>query len=373
VGTYAGARLIGRRDHWTSLSFGAGLNARGAMEIIIATIGLNLGILTQDMFSIIVLMAMTTSLMAPPALRWVLRRVTPGEEEAKRLRREELASGSLVANIHRVLLPVRQRELNNGAVQTIEAHVLDKIGAKTALSLTLLNVAQPGKRSSGIEFLNELAPYFSQRELLRKAVENTEPEKAILEEARKDYDLMVFGASEERTDSDIVFTHLVDHLVRFARCPTIVIRGQRVQPDWNPRRILVPTNGSRAARNAAELGFALASEDEDEIFILHVVADDTSDYFLDTESKMLENELDIGRQVVNELRELGQLQGVHTSADIRVGNIPEAIILDFAREQKMDLIILGTDVRPGSSRLFLGPRVERILKNAHCPVIVFNS
>src|SRR5690606_25658936 len=38
VGTYLGARLIGRRDHWTALSFGAGLNARGAMEIIIATI-----------------------------------------------------------------------------------------------------------------------------------------------------------------------------------------------------------------------------------------------------------------------------------------------------------------------------------------------
>lgn len=65
LGTYAGARLIGRRDHWTALAFGAGMNARGAMEIIIATIGLRLGILTQDTFSMIVLMAMTTSLMAP--------------------------------------------------------------------------------------------------------------------------------------------------------------------------------------------------------------------------------------------------------------------------------------------------------------------
>jgi len=74
AGTYAGARLIGRRDHWTALALGAAMNARGAMEIIVATIGLSLGILTQEMFSIIVVMAMTTSLMAPTALRWALRR-----------------------------------------------------------------------------------------------------------------------------------------------------------------------------------------------------------------------------------------------------------------------------------------------------------
>ena len=88
---------------------------------------------------------------------------------------------------------------------------------------------------------------------------------------------------------------------------------------------------------------------------------------------MLEKQLDVGRQIVTELRELGQLRGTQTNADIQIGSDPETIILDVAREQQMDLIILGTDVRPGSTRLFLGPRVERILKLAPCPVIVFNS
>src|SRR5690606_40305042 len=64
--------------------------ARGAMEIIVATIGLQVGILTQDMFSIIVLMAMATSLMAPPALRWTLSKVVPEEQELERLRQEEI-------------------------------------------------------------------------------------------------------------------------------------------------------------------------------------------------------------------------------------------------------------------------------------------
>jgi nucleotide-binding universal stress UspA family protein len=373
IGTYAGARLIGNRDHWTALSFGAGLNARGAMGIIIATIGLNLNILLQDMFSILVLMAIITSLMAPPALRWVLKRVEPGEEEIKRLRQEELAAQSLVANIHRVLLPMRQREKAGSAVQTIEAHVLEKIGEKTDLSVTLLNVVEPGKRINGMAFLEELGKFFSQKELLKKAVENTNPANVILDEVHKDYDLLVFGASEESKGSHVVFTSLVDYLVRLAPCPTMVVQGKRVQPGWNPKRILVPTNGSVAARHAAELGFAVASDEGDEVVILHVVIDNTSRYFLDADGEMFEKQLEIGQQMVNELRELGQVRSVKTSTDIRVETDPETIILNIAQEYNMDLIILGTDVRPGSERLFLGPRVERILKNAPCPVIVFNS
>jgi nucleotide-binding universal stress UspA family protein len=34
---------------------------------------------------------------------------------------------------------------------------------------------------------------------------------------------------------------------------------------------------------------------------------------------------------------------------------------------------LGTGLRSGSDRLFLGPRVEHILDNASCPVVVINS
>jgi nucleotide-binding universal stress UspA family protein len=39
----------------------------------------------------------------------------------------------------------------------------------------------------------------------------------------------------------------------------------------------------------------------------------------------------------------------------------------------MDLIILGTNIRAGTERLYMGSRVERILNQAHCPVIVVNS
>ena len=372
VGAYAGSRLFDKRDHWTALAFGVALNARGALEIIIATIGLNLGILTPEMFSIIVLMAMTTSLMAPAGLRWILRHVQPGEEEARRLHLEALAEDSVIANVHRVLLPVRRRAPEGRVIQTIEAHVLEKIGAKTDLSLTLFNVAEPGGRAGSLAYLQELSQMFSQRELLRKVIEGPSPADAILDEVEKDYDLLVLGSSGD-SGATHVFTPLVDSVVRLAPCPTMIVRGKRVQPDWNPKHFLVPTNGSAAARHAAELGFALASDKNDEVLLLHVVIDNTSRYFLDADGEAFERELEVGQQMVAELQELGQARGVETRKLIQVGVDPVPVILNAAREYNIDLIILGTDLRPGSQRLFLGPRVERILKYAGCPVIVIND
>ncbi|GIK57015.1 MAG: universal stress protein [Chloroflexi bacterium] len=370
VGTYLGARVIGRRDHWTSLSFGAGLNARGAMEIIIATIGLNLGILSQDMFSIIVIMAMTTSLMAPPALRWVLKRVKPEEQELKRLRQEEMAVGSLIANIHRVLLPMRQRP-GGGAVQTIEAQLLRKLGQNLNLSVTLLTIAAKGQRAGGQTYLNELSPLFDEHELVKKVLEGDHAAEFILDEAHKDYDLMVLGASEENRGTDVLFTPLVDYLVRLAPCPTMIVQGRRVQSDWAPRRILIPTNGSQAAQQAADLGFALATNGE-EVIILHVVVEGKSNYSPDASGEMLERQLAIGWHMVDELRQRAEAREVKADTEVRVGLDPETMIMAVAREKGADLIILGTDVRPGTDRLFLGPGVDRILKGSPCPVVVLN-
>ncbi len=372
LGTYAGARFIARRDHWTALSFGAGLNARGAMEIIVASIGLHLHVLTQDTFSMIVVMAMATSLMAPAALRWVLERVEPGEEEIRRLRQEELTQGSLLARVHRVLLPVRLRD-DGGAVRTIDAYLLQRLWPKSDLSITLLNVATSGERARTAQFLDELGALFPEREVVKKVVESSDAADAILDEAQKDYDLLVLGATE-RMRSDVLFTPLVDYLVRVAPCATLVVQGQAsLRPDWSPRRILVPTNGTVTARRAAEIGFALAASGDEEVIILNVVSHDGTAYGRELRLGALERQLGSGYQIVQELCTLGDSLGVRTKAEVHLGAEPDRVILELAEKSGAQLIIIGTNVRPGSDRLFLGPRVERILHSATCPVVVVNA
>ncbi len=52
------------------VTLGAGMNGRGAVEIIIAQIGLSMGLIGPDIFSILVVMAITTTAMVPLFLKW---------------------------------------------------------------------------------------------------------------------------------------------------------------------------------------------------------------------------------------------------------------------------------------------------------------
>ncbi len=385
VGTYVGARWIGGRDHWTSLAMGAGMNARGAMEIIIATIGLGLGILSQDMFSIIVLMAMVTSLMAPPALRWALARVVPEEQEIERLKQEELASDSLIAQVRRVLLPVRRRPDGLAGVHHIEAHVVARLAARAPVSLTLLTATAEKNKAAGLKFLETVRLEFTAEEVAVKAVVTDEPPVAILEEAAKNYQLLMLGATEGPTVTDeALFSPVMDDLIRLAPCPTVIVHAGGHRP-WPPRRILVPTSGTASARHAAEVAFAMASEPGEEVLVVTVAAPaepapaPASRFRFFSRlarptpaSTERTRELEARRQIAESLAERGRAQGAGARAILEVGT-PEEVILAIAVREGVDLIVMGTDVKPGPDRLFLGPRVERILRDAPCPVIVVNA
>jgi Kef-type K+ transport system membrane component KefB len=70
---WAAARLTGQ-DNATALGLGALMNARGLMELIIINIGLQRGIIKPALFSILVLMAIVTTLIASPLFEWVYGR-----------------------------------------------------------------------------------------------------------------------------------------------------------------------------------------------------------------------------------------------------------------------------------------------------------
>lgn len=73
VACYAAARLCGE-DNSTALGIGALMNSRGLMELIIINIGLQKGIIGPTLFSMLVLMAVVTTMMASPLFELVYGR-----------------------------------------------------------------------------------------------------------------------------------------------------------------------------------------------------------------------------------------------------------------------------------------------------------
>jgi mannitol/fructose-specific phosphotransferase system IIA component (Ntr-type) len=76
LGAVTGARWGGmeRREAW---AVGYAMNARGAMEIILGLLALEAGVIGQRLFVALVVMAIVTSAMSGPLMRWVLRQRQP--------------------------------------------------------------------------------------------------------------------------------------------------------------------------------------------------------------------------------------------------------------------------------------------------------
>jgi Kef-type K+ transport system membrane component KefB len=72
------ARLAGQRWRESAI-IGALMNARGLMELILLNIGLERGVITPTLFTVLVLMAIVTTGMASPLYRWLDRNGRAGE------------------------------------------------------------------------------------------------------------------------------------------------------------------------------------------------------------------------------------------------------------------------------------------------------
>jgi Kef-type K+ transport system membrane component KefB/nucleotide-binding universal stress UspA family protein len=385
LGAYLGSWASGL-SHWERLAMGSGMNARGAMEIIVATVGLSLGILTIEMYSIIVMVAIVTSLMAPPMLRWCLGRVKMGEQEAKRLETEAVNASSFIRQIRRIMLVTRSAHSVD-----LPAQLIGYLSHEQPIECTAIYVRPQaihtawyqawGGRARRYARVGSLALARIARplRLLKgprpelKLISDPHPAEQVLVEADRDYELIVLGENRRGADSETLLGGIVDEVVRKAPCPTLIVReppGGAGKPEpfrvWSPKKILVPTVGTEYSKNAVELAAVLAASTQAALTIVHISRTDAND--IDTN---LPREL--GDQIVAREAERGRKFGATINTIVLEGARPEELILSLAREGEYDLIVIGSSLRAVSARAFFGHRVESMLKNAHCPVVILSA
>jgi Kef-type K+ transport system membrane component KefB/mannitol/fructose-specific phosphotransferase system IIA component (Ntr-type) len=96
LGSRFGSGPAGGRFGWReATAIGFGMNARGAMGIILAEIARDAGLLKDQLFVALVVMALATSLMSGPAMKWLLYREEAEEDVVTLLRR-----GAFVSELH---------------------------------------------------------------------------------------------------------------------------------------------------------------------------------------------------------------------------------------------------------------------------------
>jgi Kef-type K+ transport system membrane component KefB len=80
IGCGIGALHLGRMD---MLRVGVGMVPRGEVGMVVAQIGLSLGVITKPLYAVVVLMTVVTTLVAPPMLKYAYRDCQPGLAEEK--------------------------------------------------------------------------------------------------------------------------------------------------------------------------------------------------------------------------------------------------------------------------------------------------
>jgi len=127
VGAFAGARLQ-RVPPRQSAVLATLMNTRGLTEIVILTVGLQLGVLDGELFSLMVVMAIVTTVMAGPLLSWIYprRRIERDIAEA-----EQAALG--VTDAYRVAVVVPEPSSAAGRVEL----GLDLVGGRRPAELVL--------------------------------------------------------------------------------------------------------------------------------------------------------------------------------------------------------------------------------------------
>ncbi|MDZ8186559.1 MAG: cation:proton antiporter [Nostoc sp. ChiSLP02] len=390
TGAYLGSR-VGGLSHWEALAMGSGMNARGAMEIVVATIGLSLGVLNPQMYSIIVMVAIVTSLMAPPLLRWCLSKVVMGEEEARRLEQEEQASRSFIKRIHRILIPT-----SGGPNIQLAAQLVGYMAHQNQVEVTALYALsdkQPQNKArktatqvkdtaaeQALAAVTEEMQLPTDTTLQTKTESGRSKAEVILNEANKNYDLIVLGASEQVRPQKALFNLLVDRVVQEAPCATMVVKSHLPQPQGETckiaqqqlKNILVPTVGTEYSKNAVEVASTIAAQTGALVTIVNVINLPQVEYIL-YEQRSLAPVKEIAQDLLERQAAIGRNLGADVKTYILQGTSPEREILKFAQTKQADLIILGSNIRMVTGRVFFGHRVDAILNKAHCPVAVITG
>jgi nucleotide-binding universal stress UspA family protein len=193
-------------------------------------------------------------------------------------------------------------------------------------------------------------------------------------------DLIVASTHGHTGFKRVLFGSTAERLVQHAPCPMLVVRGQEhefVASSGKPsdqiriERLLVPIDFSDCSRKALEYAVAFAAQFKAQILCLHALeipyGTGEAGIVLETEAFRKKMHEEASRQMAAFLQE----QALPGSQEriIKVGT-PYREIIQTADEKQSNLIILGTHGRSGVRHFLLGSTTERVVRHAHCPVLV---
>jgi nucleotide-binding universal stress UspA family protein len=138
------------------------------------------------------------------------------------------------------------------------------------------------------------------------------------------------------------------------------------------RKILIATDGSKAAEKAVDFGVQIAGLSGAKVYAVYVI--DTTPYYSipldEVWSKEVYEQLEtMGNEITSDVEKAAKAAGLEAESLVLKGDPAERII-KFAEEQSVDMIVVGSHGIGGFERLVIGSVSEKVVRHAKFPVLV---
>lgn len=152
------------------------------------------------------------------------------------------------------------------------------------------------------------------------------------------------------------------------RRETLVINTP--ESDTTTRRmyddVLIPTDGSKGVERAVEHGLDIAQKYDATVHALYVV--DTSYSFTGAWDSLGNALKKRGEEATKKIAEQGEEMGVEVERETDIG-VPHKIILEYAKNDGIDLIVMGTHGKSRIGEVIIGSVTQRVVRKSEVPVL----
>lgn len=271
------------------------------------------------------------------------------------------------------------------------------LSGKIGASISLLHVVELASSLSGMESVvlartdaEVAALVHTKLEALAQREVKSDGKVTSVVRTGKPFHEIALAASERAADLIVIATHgytgakhvllgsTAERVVRHAPCPVLTIPTRTMPsrtgktPPIKLKKIVVPIDFSDISEAALPWAAFLAAQFGAELILLHVVEKFPIDYLL-------------GRELTNHTVEpfmkqaeadlAGMAESLSKSARVNVSVVarngrPYEEICHAAKTLEAGMIVLTTHGHTGLKHVWLGSTAERVVRHAHCPVLV---
>ena len=296
-------------------------------------------------------------------------------------------------NINTILFPTDFSSVAEGAF----AHAAH-LALRTGATIHVFNVVSPddGSAENPMEFLpvkpvegTRVENASPQRVEVKTATQergtvsvvyvqtdSPSPTKAINDHATKhDVDLVVMGTHGRKGVDRLLSGSVAEEVVRQAPCPVFTVlaeEGERTPPTIS--RVLAPVDLSEQSSMVVDHAAGLSEAYDAPLDLLHVVEEAAypTVYGIDPMTPSLPDVQDRAREALETLAARIDAEPEMVRSHVLTGYAARDIV-EFAKENASDLIVMATHGRTGLERFLIGSVAEKVVRRAPCPVFTIKS